>query len=73
MKIYTLTRIQNAEYTMQWAFTNIVYASSSISKVVEYAKKTYGVVIDTLDWVELDDDESFGYKVEEVTVEVRNK
>ncbi len=73
MKIYTLTRIQNAEYSMQWAITSIVYASSSISKVVEYAKKEYDVTIDTLDFVEFDKDEFYGYKVEELNVEVRNK
>lgn len=73
MKIYVLTQVQDANYEMQWAFTKIVFASGSITKVVEHAKKEYGVEIHTLDYLELDSDQLYGYKVEEVDVEVRNK
>lgn len=73
MKIYTLTRVQDANYEMQWAFTKIVFASGSITKVIEHAKKEYGVEIETLDVLEPDSEEFYCYKVEEVTVEVRNK
>lgn len=73
MKIYILTQIQDANYDMQWAFTKIVFASGSITKVVEYAKNEYGVEIQTLDCLELDAEQFYGYKVEEVNVEVRNK
>lgn len=73
MKIYALTRIQNPDCTMPWEFTSIVYASASISKVIDHAKNKYGIVIDTLDFVEIDEDEVYGYKVEEIDVEVRNK
>jgi len=73
MKVYVLTRVQDANYDMQWAFTKIVFASSSITKVVEYAKNEYGVEVQTLDYLELDAEQFYGYKVEEVNVEVRNK
>jgi chorismate-pyruvate lyase len=73
MKIYTLTQVQDANYEMQWAFTKIVFASGSITKVIEHAKKEYGVEIQTLDFLELDAEEFYGYKVEEINIEMRNK
>lgn len=73
MKIYVLTQVQDCNYDMQWAFTKVVFASGSITKVVEHAKKEYGVEIQTLDYLELDSEQFYGYKVEEVDVEVRNK
>lgn len=69
MKIYTLVRIYNPEYVLDFVVTSTVYASSSISKVVEYAKEKYDVVIDTLDVVVMNEDELYGYKVEEINIE----
>lgn len=73
MKIYVLTQVQDCNYEIQWAFTKIVFASGSITKVIEHAKTEYGVEIQTLDYLELDAEQFYGYKVEEVNVEVRNK
>lgn len=73
MKVYALVEVRNAEYSMEWAFTKIVFCSDSISKVIDHAKQEYGVVINELDYLELDTEENCGYKVEEVLVNTRNK
>jgi len=73
MKVYTLMRIQNASHVSEWIDAKVVYCSTSVTKAIEFAKSEYGIIIDSLSWVEIDEEENYGYILQEIYVNTRDK
>ena len=73
MKVYCLIEVQMDDTPQVYGLPRIAYCSNSITKVVEYTKETTGVEISELDKIELDSEEYYGYKIQEIEVDSKGK